>query len=367
MNRPTAIKWRRSVAATTLIALLIGIEVWALSTPMLRDLRVEFLGNRSARDVSMALDAVIVAPLLLLSLGLAWRWPSGLNQRLAPVLKTVRPVLRWVLGVPLALFILRQLLPGTNLIFILVLAEVALTIFLLVRMRWLYVYVRNHRAAGYSLVNAIIVAASNAFKGAPIVLALKVGLMELALLGYSLFGWFIRPRRDATSFSNHRREDDTVLIAFVILIALETIPVHFLLHPYFPVVAWVHLGLNAYSLMWLLGDIAARRHRRVLLFRDRIRFVRGLRAEAVVRLSDISAVESLPDGASVAEASIGTKPQFCLKLNQPVRVLTLFGMEKEARTLAIGVDSPVEFVTALAIAGVSVDATVWEDYPENTG
>lgn len=357
MIRSTSVRWGRRAAFTLLLAVVAGLEIGALSTPVVRDLRVGILGERSARDVAVVLDVLLVLPLLLVALGLTWNRPRWLATRLAPVIAFVKPWLRWALGLPLALLLLNQLLPGTNLVFILVLIEAALLIFLAFRLVRLYALVREQRREGYSLVTAVIVAATRSFGTAPIVPVLRLALLELGLLGYSLFGWFRRPPVRARAFSNHRRDDDTVMIALVMLIVLETVPVHVLLHPYSPVLAWVLLLLNLYSLMWLLGDIAARRNRPVLLFNDRLRLVRGLRTEAVIRLPDVLRVEA---GGEEAELSVGPEPRFVFRLREPLKVYGWFGALREVKSVAVGVDEPVEFLNTLALAGVPVAESDWQ-------
>src|SRR5690554_8112578 len=102
MIRP--LNWRQSAGVTLLLLLLATAEIWALNTPMLRDMQVDLLAQDSARDLSILLDLLLIVPLAILILTLIWREPAWLYARLTPLLRHSRRFVRsvaWMVLLPL--------------------------------------------------------------------------------------------------------------------------------------------------------------------------------------------------------------------------------------------------------------------------
>ncbi len=111
-------------------------------------------------------------------------------------------------------------------------------------------------------------------------------------------------RRRARAFTSHGSEDDTVFVAVALAICIEIVPIHFLMHMYSPLAAWILTALSGYSLLWVLGDMAARRNRPHQLGAKWLRLSYGLRWEAVVPLGAIVAVHGAEE-APEPELTIG--------------------------------------------------------------
>lgn len=102
--------------------------------------------------------------------------------------------------------------------------------------------------------------------------------------------------------------------------------------------AWILTGISAYTLLWVVGEMAARRHRPTVLTGDWLRVNHGLRGEVVMRLNNIKCVE--PAGEQEAGANLGTDGQLLFRLAEPTPVYGLFGRVTQATTIRIGVDEP---------------------------
>lgn len=354
---------RRGTSVTALILALVAIEVFALHFLAAHDVRIDLLGRRSANEFrgwAALIDFLFGVPLAVLSLVLAWGRPTWLAARLSTALCTgwryTKP-LAWMAGIWLVISALRVLrLPDGALIALLALIEVAFLAFILVKLVRLSGEVRSQLDEGYSLVGALLQVLPRGFGNLQLKLALRVAIMEIALLMYSVGGWLIRRPKRGTSFTNNSSEDDTVLVGIGFVIASETIPVHFLAHHYSALVAWILTGLNVYALMWLFGDMAARRRRWTVLTDGWLRATHGLRSEVVIRLAD---VESVQVGAEVeAQATVGVDPQLLFTLDRPTLVLGMFGREVRASTVAVGCDDPEQLLKELVAVGVTVVAAL---------
>lgn len=176
--------------------------------------------------------------------------------------------------------------------------------------------------------------------------------MEFALLFHSIAGWLL-PRPKGKIFTSRRDDDNAVFVAIAILICLEAIPVHFLVHNYSVLAAWILTGLSVYSLMWVVGEMAARWQRPTVLTGDWLRVCHGLRSEVVVRLSNLSSVKRIVD--EVPEARVGNDCQLLLRLTKPVTVYRWFGSERQASTLGVSVDDPEGLMAELVRLGVPVE------------
>lgn len=174
-----------------------------------------------------------------------------------------------------------------------------------------------------------------------------------AISATGLAGWFLPKSRAGIRFTNYRRDDDTVFIAVAFLVCFEAIPVHFLVHHYSVWAAWVLTVLSAYTLLWIVGEMSARRHRPTLLASHWLRVNHGLRGEAVIKLAHILIVEAA--GEQDAEASVGRKGQLLFRLAEPTTVFGLFGKETQANTIRVAVDEPERLAVHLRDCGVSVE------------
>lgn len=164
-----SLNWRRSAGITLIIILIAGIEIWALNTPMVRNLQIDAFGPRSVRNLSIRLDLVLVLPLALLILAHAWFKPAWLTGKLAPWSGHLRRVSRsvaWMIAIWLTYAVLRSLsLPATTGLILLGIVEGGFLIFVGMRVIRLTRQVRPLRQSGYSLVTALMQSVPRAWPG----------------------------------------------------------------------------------------------------------------------------------------------------------------------------------------------------------
>jgi hypothetical protein len=169
---------------------------------------------------------------------------------------------------------------------------------------------------------------------------------ELAMLGLAFFSWRSRP--EPGTLSVHRRSAWTAVCMAVLLVSVpEAAGLHVLIARWSPSAAWAASALGIYGVAWLLGDLRALQLRGVTVSGGLLRIRIGVRREADVPLSSISAIEQ--GGAPGADrlAVLGA-PTLTLRLREPVEVRSLFGKARRATALALQIDDPAAFRALLA-------------------
>lgn len=200
--------------------------------------------------------------------------------------------------------------------------------------------VRADLRMGEPLEQALQRGLETAYGGFPALPVFRLALTEMFLIYYGIFGSFRRtaPERPDT-FSYHRSQDTTVSVALILMIVLETVPLHVLVHSWSGVAAWLLTGLSLYTLLWLLGDYQALRLKPITLTPTHLRLYTGLRWQADIALENIAAVTSAEPTAAYTNLDISlSKPQLYLRLKRPVPVFGVFGRRTEVTCVGIYVD-----------------------------
>lgn len=349
---------------SALAVVIVAVEVWALSLPALAAWQVGWPAGWNARALGILLDLLIVVPLATLLLVQVWRrsvTATGLADVLPPWVKGwIRPRRLLYLLLPLAVAYLGQLELGLGALLagvagLAVIGELIAFGALAVKLTQLVRATRALRLDGYSVPIAVLRAAGKVFGFAapPVLFVLRLAILEVTQLYYVTLGWLRRRRREGDlTFTYHRRRDETTLIGLLLMVSIEAVPVHLLLHHFSQVAAWIMTALHVYSALWVLGMLAAVRQRPVTLSGRRLRLAWGLFSEAVVdlgNLKDVRDVRDAPEPPAV-DASFGSRLDVVLELEEPVTVYGLFGDAEEARTLSLALDEPTEFLEAVSAA-----------------
>lgn len=209
-------------------------------------------------------------------------------------------------------------------------------------------FVRRVRAdlrTGEPLEQTLRRSLETTYAGLPALPVYRLALTETLLIYYGVFGSFRRtpPARPHT-FSYHRSQDTTVSLALMLIIALEVVPLHVLVHSWSGVGAWLLTGASLYTLLWLLGDLQALRLKPITLTPTRLRLYTGLRWQAEVTLDNIAAVTTAEPRAACINLSISrSKPQLYLLLKRPASVFGVFGRRTEVTCIGVCVDEPERF------------------------
>ncbi len=333
---------RRGLIVTALVVVAAAPELWALSLPVLKEMDLGLFGGLDAWNFAVRLDLILVVPVAFAMV--SWAWSGRPAPRVADV---ISPSGIWSLvkryGFLLlvaGLWLLQMGDLGRTLLGLAVAVEVGFFVLLAVKGVGAWRKVVESRKQGYSLTTATLVAVNRAFGPTRFGFAMRLVVTEVALLFHALFAWFVPRRRPGAVLANRKGEEYTLFVGFVIFLFIEAVPVHFLVHHYLPWLAWVLSALSAYSVLWLLGDVAARLMRPSVLQGHRLRLCRGLRLEAVIDVRDVARVREVTEDGVVPDVEFGDAPQLVLELRSPVDVYGWFGTLAQAQTIGVQVDDP---------------------------
>jgi len=289
-------------------------------------------------SLAVMVDLVIIAPVacfLIVRLKRALTWQSLFSYM--------------ALGGLVSAFLLRGTQTGKSLVAFAISLELLLLAFFTTKVVSFVNRVRTGLKAGEPLEQALRQSLEAAYGQSLAAPLLRLSLTEFFLIYYGIFGWFRRSQTSnsvrPSTFSYHRSYDTTTLLAIVVILLFEAVPLHLLVNEWSSIAAWVLTVLELYTLLWLLGDYQALRLKPIEFTATHLHLYKGLRWQTDVALSNI--VEITPAEFEVPEGcldfSLSKTPQFLLRMDKPIVVYGLFGQEREASCVSISVDDPQRF------------------------
>jgi hypothetical protein len=170
-------------------------------------------------------------------------------------------------------------------------------------------------------------------------------------LYYAVVGPFLRRSARDNEFSYTETSGlGALVLALAILVVMEGIPAHFMIHSWSAKGAWVHAALDGYVLIWTTAAYQAARLRPVTIERGRLLVRASILWTAEIPLATIEAVRPIaarPSGQEVLCVALGAAPNVLLTMNEPVAVRGPFGTRKLVRQIALFVDEPARLTSAL--------------------
>jgi hypothetical protein len=178
---------------------------------------------------------------------------------------------------------------------------------------------------------------------------------ELATVYYAFVGPFVRRPARADEFRYTEESGaGATLFALGLMLTMEGLAVHVVLHAFHPRAAWVLAAANAYALVWLAAAAQAARLRPVALTDDRLLVRTSLLwtvdvpRVTIVALEPISGAPSGEEARGVLRAAFGVAPNLLLTLAEPVLAKGPVGIARSVRRIALYVDEPARLRSALA-------------------
>lgn len=269
------------------------------------------------------------------------------RRRLAPAI-TVVPVL--VLSLGAARLILppthREYLEWWKLVFPVV--ELGVIAYLATRIGKLLRHYRSAKQETPYLNEALAIAMNRTMGDVP---GLSYLVAEVTLMTYAITGWFRRfqPPNGAMAFSYHRESGYGAILMLLVVFAMppEMFAAHVLIAHWSGVAAWVWTALEAYGVLWLLGDFQAMRLHPFVLESERLRMRIGLRWRLDLNLREIESIETPKEGDEVLRLTLHTAPTAVLVTREPVEVRGLLGLKRTTRRIGIAMDDAGTFVSEL--------------------
>ncbi len=223
-------------------------------------------------------------------------------------------------------------------------AELATTVYLIVRARRVIHHVRALRAEGHGLATSLDIA----FRAViPVPAVASVLAVEISTVIFATTGWFRSP---PPGFAMHRRSGILMIVGVLgVLAVVEAVVVHIVLVRVSPTLAIVMTALSAYSLLWLAGFAHAVRLSPLRFTPHGLVIERGVMKRAIVPTHAV--MRAVPTSASI-EGALDlsyVEPNVLLELAAPVEVHGLFGRARSTTKLLLSVDDRDAFLAELAL------------------
>ncbi len=175
---------------------------------------------------------------------------------------------------------------------------------------------------------------------------------EVSILHYALRGRSAAPSSPGT-FTLHREAGFLVItIGLIMVLAVETIPVHLFVRQWSSGAAWTLTGLSIYACLWLVGDYRALVARPIRITPSHLAMQVGVRWEAEVPLAAIAFAQPLvrnreapPREALVA--GIESLANLRLRFKEPVEITGMYGIRRTTPEVWLTMDEPDRFCREL--------------------
>jgi hypothetical protein len=228
------------------------------------------------------------------------------------------------------------------------LVEAAALIYVLVNIRRIYASYRKNSKNSSDFTDALRQSLREAFKTEK---GIELVAAEISAIYYGLFAWFKKPAAvwGWQSFSYHRKTGaSTLLWGFLVIVALEIMPMHLILQLWNGTAAWMFTGLGIYTAYMLLANINAMRLRPIVVSDSRLVIRVGLFWSMDVNIADVEKVElgAKIDGKQPGYLRASLVPDFnvLLTFRRAQEVVGFYGFRKRnIFRVGISVDEPQEF------------------------
>lgn len=177
---------------------------------------------------------------------------------------------------------------------------------------------------------------------------------EIAVIYYGFINWSKRPLQE-NEFTYHKESGTPALFgAFIFIIAIETVALHFLIAPSSAILAWMLTILSLYTAIQVLGFARSLSKRPIAINQHSVSLKYGILNEAEILFTDIDSIEL--SGKSL-EKDVLTKTlsplgeleshNVVIRLKKENTLVGLYGIKRNFKVLGFYLDKPKEFKIAL--------------------
>ncbi|WP_299530180.1 hypothetical protein [Ulvibacterium sp.] len=174
---------------------------------------------------------------------------------------------------------------------------------------------------------------------------------EIATIYYGFIYWRKRNIKNG-EFSYHKNSATiSTLVAFILVICIETVVFHLLLANWSSIVAWTFTFLSIYTAIQLFGFLKSLMKRPISITDGKLHLYYGIMNETVI---DIKQIETIEITSKEIDYNKGTKkfsfldsPNIMIKLKKEGTLNGLYGMKRKFSAIGVYVDKPTEFNNAL--------------------
>lgn len=169
---------------------------------------------------------------------------------------------------------------------------------------------------------------------------------EISMFYYAFVAWRKPKPLQANQFSSHKESGVLALYgAFLFVILIEAVALHFLLVQWSLIAAWILTILSVYTAIQVLGFVKSIPRRAITVHNDHIHITHGMLSEMRIPKSQIEKVERFtrdlePDEKIPHISPLGKMTAHNVKFTfrEPVTIELLYGMKKEVGEVLVFVD-----------------------------
>lgn len=173
---------------------------------------------------------------------------------------------------------------------------------------------------------------------------------EVAVFYYGFINWKTRETSD-NEFTYHKKSGTPALFyAFILIIAVETIAIHFLLTRWSLIAAWILTVLSIYTAFQVFGFAKSLTQRPISINQHSLTLKYGILNEVEIPFSDISKIELSKKTLEKNELTKTLSPlgeleshNVIIHLKRENELVGLYGMKKRFNLLGLHIDEPTEF------------------------
>lgn len=173
---------------------------------------------------------------------------------------------------------------------------------------------------------------------------------EVAVFYYGFINWKTRETND-NEFTYHKKSGTPALFyAFILIIAVETIAIHFLLTRWSFIAAWILTALSIYTAIQVFGFAKSLTQRPISINQDSLTLKYGILNEVEIPFSDIDNVELSRKLLEKNELTKTLSPlgeleshNVIIYLKKENKLVGLYGIKKRFNLLGLHIDEPKEF------------------------
>jgi len=173
---------------------------------------------------------------------------------------------------------------------------------------------------------------------------------EVAVFYYGFINWKTRETND-NEFTYHKKSGTPALFyAFILIIAVETIAIHFLLTRWSFIAAWILTALSIYTAIQVFGFAKSLAQRPISINQGSLTLKYGILNEVEIPFSDIDKVELSRKSLEKTDLTKTLSPlgeleshNVIIHLKRGNELVGLYGMKKKFNQLGLHIDKPIEF------------------------
>lgn len=194
----------------------------------------------------------------------------------------------------------------------------------------------------------------------------KMIASELMMFKHALASFRNKVVLTERHFTAHQ---NTSIIAFYIMlihaIVLETVGLHWLIHEWNPILSWIGIVLNVYTVFFFIGEIQAIRLNPITVERERITIPFGLIKRVTIPKESITSIRKPSEGEyNEKEKDVfhgihidfeKGVPNVVIDLYEPIDVYYMYGFRRKVKKVYLKLDRPNEFFLKVKEDGYPVE------------